>query len=112
VDVPLPDGNRPIVVKGLAAVFIIGERRCTTARIERSNAMKLVPGRVVQGKVEVEGEPLPEGSTVTVLAHDDDDEAFELNPRDEAELLRRREEVRKGGYVDGDALLRILRKRM
>lgn len=71
--------------------------------------MKLVTGKVVGGKVEVDGEPLIEGSTVTVLAPEDD-ETFEISPRDEAELARRLHEVRKGNFVDGDELLRTLLK--
>jgi len=39
--------------------------------------MKLVTGKVVAGRIEVEGERLKEGSTVTVLAREDD-ERFEL----------------------------------
>ena len=39
--------------------------------------IKLVTGKVVGGKIEVEGESLKKGSTVTVLAHEDD-ETFEL----------------------------------
>ena len=36
-------------------------------------------------------------------------EPFELSPEDEAELLRRRDEIRKGHFVDGDDLLRNLK---
>ena len=66
--------------------------------------MKLVTGKVVGGKIEVEGEPLKEGSTVTVLAQEDD-ETFELSPQHEAELARRIQEVESGQFVDGDRLL-------
>jgi hypothetical protein len=70
--------------------------------------MKLVHGKVVGGKIEVEGEPLKEGSKVIVLAQEDDEATFELSPRDEAELARRIEEVEKGRSVAGDELLREL----
>lgn len=72
--------------------------------------MKLVTGKVVGGKVVVEGESLLEGSTVTILAQEDD-ETFELSSRDEAELARRLDEVRKGNFVDGDELLHTVLKR-
>ena len=39
--------------------------------------MKIATGTVVDGKVVVEGEILPEGSTVTILLREDN-EAFEL----------------------------------
>jgi hypothetical protein len=69
--------------------------------------MRMATGKVVGGKVVVEGDPLEEGSTVTVLAREGD-ETFELSPADEAELARRMAEVRKGNFVDGDELLRNL----
>jgi hypothetical protein len=69
--------------------------------------MKLATGRVVGGKVVVEGEPLKEGSTVTLLAQEDD-ETFELGPREEALLLDTIEAVKKGDFVDGDEFLRKL----
>src|SRR3982751_5947465 len=50
--------------------------------------MKLVTGKVVAGRIEIEGERLKEGSTVTVLAQEDD-ERFELTAEQEAELARR-----------------------
>lgn len=67
--------------------------------------MKLVHGKVVAGKIEFEGEPLKEGSSVTILARDDGEETFELSPRDEAELTRRIEQMQQGHYVDGDEFL-------
>lgn len=66
--------------------------------------MKLITGKVVSGKIEVEGEALKEGSTVTVLAPEDD-ETFELSPQQEAELARRIQEVESGRFVNGDELL-------
>ena len=46
--------------------------------------MKLVTDKVVAGRIEVEGERLKEGSTVTVLAREDD-ERFDLTAEQEAE---------------------------
>ena len=48
--------------------------------------MKGATGTVVDGTVVVEGEPLAEGSTVTVVVREDD-ETFELTAEEEAELL-------------------------
>ncbi len=66
--------------------------------------MKIVTGKVVGGKIEVEGERLKEGSTVTVLAQEDD-ETFELTAEQEAELSRRIQAVESGRFVNGDELL-------
>ncbi len=69
--------------------------------------MKLATGKVVDGKIVVEGEPLEEGSTVTILSQDGD-ELFQVGPVEEAELLRRREEMRQGSFVEGEEVLRKL----
>jgi hypothetical protein len=72
--------------------------------------MKLVTGKVVDGKIEVEGERLKEGSTVTVLA-EEDDETFELTAEQEAELSRRIKAVENGRFVNGDELLNELSRK-
>ncbi|MGH9160792.1 MAG: hypothetical protein ACRD2X_12520 [Vicinamibacteraceae bacterium] len=41
----------------------------------------MATGRVTAGKVILEGEPLSEGSVVTVLAQEDD-EAFDVTPEE------------------------------
>ncbi len=47
----------------------------------------LIPsGRVVSGKIVIDGEPLPDGAVVTVLAREAD-ETSELDAVAEAELL-------------------------
>jgi hypothetical protein len=66
--------------------------------------MRIATGRVVDGKVEVEGDRLREGATVTVLAADDD-ETFELSADDEAALRRAIAEAERGEGADGDQLL-------
>jgi hypothetical protein len=48
--------------------------------------MRIVSGKVIDGKVVVEGEKLDEGAVVTVVAREDD-ETFELSAEDEAALL-------------------------
>ena len=45
--------------------------------------MRVVTGRVVEGKVVVEDERLDEGSTVTVFVPESDDE-IQLSPEEEA----------------------------
>ena len=71
--------------------------------------MKIATGIVVDGKVVVEGETLPEGSTVTLLLRDDG-EAFELTPGEEQELLESIAEIERGEFVSGEELLERLRR--
>jgi hypothetical protein len=73
--------------------------------------MRVVTGKVVEGKVVVEGDPLEEGSTVTVLAQDDDED-FELTAEQEALLLKAIEEADQGDFIDGDQLLKQLDERV
>jgi hypothetical protein len=68
--------------------------------------MRIATGKVVSGKVIVDGEPLAEGATVTVLAPDED--SFELGPEDEARLLASIREAEQGRVVEGASLLRDL----
>ena len=60
--------------------------------------MKIITGHVVDGTIVVEGERLEEGTTVTVLAREDD-ETFQLSPQDEAELLVAIEQANRGDVV-------------
>jgi hypothetical protein len=72
--------------------------------------MKVATGKVVSGKIVVDGNPFPEGSTVTVLAPEDG-EAFELSAEDEVALLAAIEEADRGDVIDGDQFLRDLGRR-
>jgi hypothetical protein len=64
--------------------------------------MRVASGKVVEGKVVVEGEPLAEGSTVTVLLPESDEE-IRLTREEEARLEQAIREADKGDFVDGDA---------
>ena len=48
--------------------------------------MRITKGKVVDGQVIVESDPLNEGSTVTILVSDET--TFRLNAEDEAALLQ------------------------
>jgi hypothetical protein len=48
--------------------------------------MRITNGKVVDGQVIVEGDPLNEGSTVTILVSDET--TFRLNAEDEVALLQ------------------------
>lgn len=66
--------------------------------------MRIATGKVVDGKVVVDGEPLTEGATVTVLTTDTDDR-FTLNADDETRLLVALAQAERNEGVDGDAFL-------
>ncbi len=66
-------------------------------------------GKVVNGKIEVPGEDLAEGTVVTILAPEDR-ETFRLGPDAEAALLLAIEEADRGEVISGDDLLRELRR--
>jgi len=70
--------------------------------------MQVTIGVVVDGKIIVEGETLPEGSTVGVFLPADS-ESYALSPAEAAELDCAIDEVRAGRHVDGDAYLARLR---
>jgi hypothetical protein len=72
-------------------------------------SMKITTGIVVDGKVVVEGESLAEGSTVTVVLLDNE-EAFELTPAEEDELLDSIAQIERGEFVSGEQLLERLRR--
>lgn len=71
--------------------------------------MKIATGTVIDGKVVVESEALPEGSTVTVLLREDE-EAFDLTPEEEKELLESIAEIERGEFISGERLLERLRR--
>jgi len=66
--------------------------------------MKVATGKVVGGKVVLEGVSLEEGTSVTVLAKDDDG-SLELTPEQEAELLLSIAEADRGETVSAEEVL-------
>ena len=69
--------------------------------------MRITTGRVVDGRIEVPGESLPEGSTVTVLAREKD-ETFTLGAEEEAALLEAMAEGDRGEVIPAEEFLREL----
>jgi hypothetical protein len=72
--------------------------------------MRVITGKVVGGKIVVEGVPFVEGATVTILARDDA-ETFEVSELQEAELLAAIDEADRGETISADEHLRRLRSR-
>ena len=69
--------------------------------------MRIATGKVVQGKLELDGDALEEGATVTVPELD---ETFELTPDEEAALEESLKQAAEGRFVDAETLLRELRQ--
>jgi len=72
--------------------------------------MKVATGKVIEGKVVVEGVTLEEGSVVTVLAREAE-ATFELTPEEEAELLLSIAEADRGEMVSAEEVLASLPRR-
>jgi hypothetical protein len=72
--------------------------------------MKIATGKVVDGKVVVEGVALEEGASVTVLARDGEG-GFTLSPEEEAELLLSIAEADRGETVSAEEVLEKLARR-
>ena len=70
-------------------------------------AMQLATGTVVDGKIVVVGEPLPEGAVVTILAREAD-ETFEVPPELEAELLESIAQANRGESISAEKMLERL----
>ncbi len=71
--------------------------------------MRIAVGKVVSGKVVVEGEPLADGTKVSILAREADDEGFDVTPEEKALLLESIEQANRGDFVDAVEVLRRLR---
>ena len=77
--------------------------RCMISR------MQLATGTVVSGKIVVEGDPLPEGAVVTILAREAD-ETFEVPPEFEAELSESLAQAERGETISAEEMLERLRR--
>ena len=71
--------------------------------------MKVATGRVVEGKVVLEGEPLAEGAVVTVIAREDVD-TFDVSPEDEQALLEAIAQADRGQVIAWDRLREQMRR--
>ncbi|HEY3052352.1 MAG TPA: hypothetical protein VGK04_03085 [Thermoanaerobaculia bacterium] len=68
--------------------------------------MKVITGRVVHGRIELDS-PLEEGTPVAILAAGES--GFSLTSEDEDELAEALASIRRGEYEDGQALLAELK---
>ncbi|HYH10051.1 MAG TPA: hypothetical protein VEK11_23580 [Thermoanaerobaculia bacterium] len=70
--------------------------------------MRITSGKVVAGQIVVEGEPLPDGAVVTILARDAD-ESFVLDATAEADLLLSLAEADRGELIPAEQVLATFR---
>jgi hypothetical protein len=71
--------------------------------------MKVATGRVVGGKVVLEGEPLAEGAVVTVVVRDDED-TFGVSSEEERALLDAIAQADQGQVVAWETFRERLRR--
>jgi hypothetical protein len=71
--------------------------------------MKVATGKVVGGKIVLEGETLHEGAVVTVVVHDDA-EAFDTTPEEEHALLEAIAQADRGQVISWEVLREQLRR--
>jgi hypothetical protein len=69
--------------------------------------MKVITGKVIDGRVELPPGEVADGELVAVLAFDRP--PAELSPEDEAELIDRFEAIARGEFVEEEDLLKQLR---
>ncbi|MEQ1898588.1 MAG: hypothetical protein ABL971_14510 [Vicinamibacterales bacterium] len=70
--------------------------------------MRVATGKIIEGKVVVEGEPWAEGSVVTVMARDDE-QTFEVSADEERALLEAIAQADRGQVVSWEVLHERLR---
>lgn len=71
--------------------------------------MKIATGKIICGKVVLEGESLAEGSVVTVVAREDDD-TFDVSPAEELALLSAITQAERGEVVSWEKIREQLRR--
>jgi len=79
--------------------------------MSKLSAMRMATGRVIDGKVVIEGEPFEDGTVVSVVALEDGESIEDLTPEQEAELLEAIAEADRGELVDASIVLRNLQRR-
>ena len=71
--------------------------------------MIVATGKVVEGKIVLEGETLHEGAVVTVVVHDDA-EAFDTTPEEEHALREAIAQADRGQVISWERLREQLRR--
>jgi hypothetical protein len=77
--------------------------------LDTIGVMQLTTGTVVGGKIVIEGDPLPEGTVVTVLSREQG-ETFVVPPDLEFELDQSLAEAQRGQVISAEELLARLQR--
>jgi hypothetical protein len=72
-------------------------------------SMRVASGRIVDGRVEIDGAEFPDGASVTVLLSEGD-ETFEADPETERMLLESIEQCDRGQTIALESVLENLRR--
>ena len=86
--------------------LILEDRR--TGGLRGTTPMKVATGKIVGGKVVIEGEPLAEGAVVMVVAREED-ETFEVSTEEEKALLAAIAQAERGEVISWAELRERLR---
>ena len=71
--------------------------------------MEVMTAKVVEGRLDLPDDALPEGAIVTLLVHGDDDEEFVLTEEQEAVLAESIAQADRGELRDAREFLRELK---
>ena len=71
--------------------------------------MTMLTGRVVNGKIEVSEDDLPEGAIVSIMIHDDE-KTVEVTPDEEAAILAAISEADRGELIPAEEVMAELRR--
>jgi len=72
--------------------------------------MAIYTGKVMDGKVIVDGDPLPEGTEVTIHVVGEDEEPFHLTPDMEAEIEESIAQLERGEGIPAEQVLAGLQR--
>ena len=67
-------------------------------------------GQFVNGRIEVEGDPYPDGTVVEFVVRDDDGDFLELTPEQEDAIEESITEIERGECISADEMLGKLRQ--
>lgn len=70
--------------------------------------MLITTARVTNGVIQIDSNDLPDGTVVTLLAHEGD-ETFELTSEQESQLLNAIAEAERGELIDASEFLKNIR---
>lgn len=92
-----------------SSIRTLGARSRSRPSVE-FKVMRIITGKVVDGRIDLPPDALEEGTSVAVLAGDSE-EPVALSAAEELQLSQAVDAVARGEFVDGDDLIKELRSR-